>query len=160
MSNMDMQALRSFKIETLLDEHRTLSSFVEREVVTTSLLRCWCVSAWALSVIALLATHTSTLIAFIVIKALVASFWIVDFFLSYYGVIYKMRRLKVRAWINQAADAPEEELETWITPANPFDGLGRSDKIGAVRATLTSPAVQGVYVVIIVATLILALTVV
>ena len=82
--------------------------------------------------------------------------WSVDVLYAYYGDIYKRRRLTVRGWIDALPNASESELATWKTPANPFDGLSRGDKIGAMRGTITSPAVSGVYVVLLLATVALS----
>jgi hypothetical protein len=150
---------RDYKIEALFDEHQSLSSFVEKEIVVTSILRGWVAFAWAVTFAALFAAGTSTVTNALVIFPLTMSFWLVDIFFSYYGVVYKMRRLRIRDWIDHVHSASADEMKTWKTPANPFDALGRTEKVQALRDTLTSPAVQGVYVILDVATLALLATV-
>lgn len=149
---------REFKIEALFDEHQSLSSFVEKEIIVTSVLKGWAATAWALTFVALIAAGAGTLTKVLVVFPMLISFWLVDLFFSYYGVIYKMRRLRVREWIDQAPTACTEEMSGWKTPANPFDGLSRSDKIQALRDTATSPAAQGVYVILDLATIALLIT--
>ena len=43
---MTSDALRDYKRECLLDEHRSLSSFVEKEIVMTTLAKLVTVLAW------------------------------------------------------------------------------------------------------------------
>lgn len=139
--------LREYKRECLLDEHRSLSSFVEKEIVMTTAVKVVAVSAW------LAASGGRSLAA--VLVATVA-LWSVDVLYAYYGDVYKRRRLQVRAWLEALPAAAEADLGSWKTPANPFDGLSRSEKISALAGTLGSPAVSGVYAALIVLAILLA----
>jgi hypothetical protein len=139
--------LREFKKECLLDEHRSLSSFVEKEIVMTTVIKVVTVATW------LVAGGGRPLPAVVVA---ILALWSADVLYAYYGDIYKRRRLTIRAWLEALPGATETELASWKSPANPFDGLSRGDKIGAMRGTVTSPAVSAVYVVLILATLALA----
>jgi hypothetical protein len=130
--------LREYKKECLLDEHRSLSSFVEKEIVMTTVTKLVAVLAWVLAWGRPLPVVVLTVIAL----------WSVDVLYAYYGDIYKRRRLQVRAWLDALPGAGEAELATWKTPANPFDGLSRSEKIGALTGTVASPAVSGIYVLL------------
>ena len=132
--------LREYRRECLLDEHRSLSSFVEKEIVMTTLTKLVAILAW------LAATGTRTLPA---VAVAVLTFWSVDVLYAYYGDVYKRRRFQVRAWLDALPRATEAELGSWKTPANPFDGLSRSEKIAALTGTIGSPAVSGVYVVLV-----------
>jgi len=133
--------LREYKRECLLDEHRSLSSFVEKEITMTTLTKLVAVAAW------LGAAGTRSLPA---IAVAVLALWSVDVLYAYYGDIYKRRRLRVRAWLDELPRATEAELASWKTPANPFDGLSRNEKIAALTGTIGSPAVSGVYVALMV----------
>jgi hypothetical protein len=139
--------LREFKKECLLDEHRSLSSFVEKEIVMTTVVKLVTVASWLIA-----AGGRPVAVVAIGVLAL----WSVDVLYAYYGDVYKRRRLTVRSWIEALPGATETELSSWKTPANPFDGLSRGVKIGALRGTVTSPAVSGVYVALLLATLALA----
>ena len=132
--------LREYKRECLLDEHRSLSSFVEKEITMTTLTKLVAVAAW------LGAAGTRTLPA---IAVAVLALWSVDVLYAYYGDIYKRRRLRVRAWLDELPGATEAELASWKTPANPFDGLSRNHKIAALTGTIGSPAVSGVYIALL-----------
>jgi hypothetical protein len=139
--------LREFKKECLLDEHRSLSSFVEKEIVMTTVTKLVTVGTWLLA-----AGGRPVAVALVAILVL----WSVDVLYAYYGDVYKRRRLTVRAWLDALPNATETELTSWKSPANPFDGLSRGDKIGAMRGTITSPAVSGVYVALLLATVAIA----
>ena len=132
--------LRDYKRECLLDEHRSLSSFVEKEIVMTTLAKLVAVTAW------LAASGTRALPAVVVA---VLALWSVDVLYAYYGDVYKRRRLQVRAWLDALPGATESDLGSWKTPANPFDGLSRNEKVAALTGTIGSPAVSGVYVVLV-----------
>lgn len=138
---------REYKRECLLDEHRSLSSFVEKEIVMTTVIKIVAVVSW------LLATGTRPLPAIVVG---VIALWSVDVLYAYYGDVYKRRRLQVRTWLESLPRASEGDLATWKTPANPFDGLSRSEKISALTGTIASPAVSGVYVALVVLAIVLA----
>jgi hypothetical protein len=140
--------LREYKKECLLDEHRSLSSFVEKEIVMTTLIKVVTVVAW------LMAFGTRPLLA---IEVGVIALWSVDVLYAYYGDVYKRRRLQLRAWLGSLPGATESELAGWKTPANPFDGLSRSEKVSALTGTIASPAVSGVYVALAALTLVLTL---
>src|SRR5262245_20510611 len=112
--------LREYKRECLLDEHRSLSSFVEKEIVVTTLTKIVTTALW------LVAAATRPLPAVVIG---VIALWSIDVLYAYYGDVYKRRRLVVRGWIDALPRATETELESWKTPANPFDGLSRSEKI-------------------------------
>lgn len=139
--------LREFKKECLLDEHRSLSSFVEKEIVMTTVSKLVTVATWLAA-----AAGRPVAVALVGVLAL----WSVDVLYAYYGDIYKRRRLTVRGWLEALPGATETELASWKSPANPFDGLSRGDKIGAMRGTITSPAVSGVYVLLLLATIVLS----
>jgi hypothetical protein len=139
--------LREFKKECLLDEHRSLSSFVEKEIVMTTVIKVVTVATW------LVAGGGRPLPAVVVA---ILALWSADVLYAYYGDIYKRRRLTVRAWLEALPGATETELASWKSPANPFDGLSRGEKIGAMRGTITSPAVSGVYVLLLLATVVLS----
>lgn len=148
-------ALRDYRKECLLDEHRSLSSFVEKEIVTTTLTKLLCITCWMGGLVASSVSGNGTAILPVVAISVLA-FWAVDVLFAYYGVIYKMRRLRVREWLAALPSASAADLSAWKSPANPFDGLSRQDKIGAVSSTLSSPAVTGVYAVLLVLVLALA----
>jgi len=133
---MSTDWLREYKKECLLDEHRSLSSFVEKEIMMTTLIKIVAVSAW------LGASGTRALPA---LAVAILALWSVDVLYAYYGDVYKRRRLQVRAWLDALPRATDSELAAWKTPANPFDGLSRNEKIGALTGTIGSPAVSGVY---------------
>ncbi|MFN2426701.1 MAG: hypothetical protein ABR587_09690 [Candidatus Binatia bacterium] len=133
---MSIEWLREFKRECLLDEHRALSSFVEKEIVMTTATKLVAIAAW------LGAAGSRSLPA---IAVAVLALWSVDVLYAYYGDVYKRRRLQVRAWLDALPHATEAELGSWKSPANPFDGLSRSEKIAALTGTIGSPAVSGVY---------------
>lgn len=157
LSKLDTEQRRAWKRDALFDEHRTLSSFVEREIVATATLRAWAATAWAAAVIALGSTGASLTTFFFVTATLLGVFWLVDFFFSYYGVVYKMRRLQVREWIDQLPTADDESFDAWKSPENPFMALSGAEKKRAMRDTLVSPAVQGAHLLLITATLALIL---
>ena len=137
--------MREYKRECLLDEHRALSSFVEKEIVMTTITKLVAIVGW------LLATGNRPLPA---VVAAVIALWSVDMLYAYYGDIYKRRRLQVRAWLESLPTAGEADLSSWKTPANPFDGLARSQKISALTGTIGSPAVSGVYVLLVLLSLV------
>lgn len=144
---MNSDWLREYKRECLLDEHRSLSSFVEKEIVMTTVTKLVTVAAW------LGAVGTRGLAAAAVA---VLALWSVDVLYAYYGDVYKRRRLQVRAWLEALPGAADSDLGSWKTPANPFDGLSRNEKIAAMTGTLASPAVSGIYVALLLAALVLA----
>lgn len=144
---MNTDWLREYKRECLLDEHRSLSSFVEKEIVMTTVTKLVAVLAW------LGAAGTRALPA---VAVAVIALWSVDVLYAYYGDIYKRRRLQVRAWLEALPTASESEIASWKTPANPFDGLGRNEKIAAMTGTIGSPAVSGVYLVLLAVAVVLA----
>ena len=139
--------LREYKRECLLDEHRALSSFVEKEIVMTTLTKLVAIVAW-------LAASGSRAVPAVAVS--VIALWSVDVLYAYYGDVYKRRRLQVRSWLAALPGATETELAAWKTPANPFDGLSRSEKIAALTGTIGSPAVSGMYVALLVAAVTLA----
>lgn len=144
---MNVDWLREYKRECLLDEHRCLSSFVEKEIVMTTVTKLLAVAAW-------LAGSGSRALPAVAVAAI--ALWSVDVLYAYYGDIYKRRRLQVRAWLEALPGASETELASWKTPANPFDGLSRAEKISAMTGTLGSPAVSGVYLVLLSVAVVLA----
>lgn len=152
---MTMDQLREYKKECLLDEHRSLSSFVEKEIVVTTITKLVCITTWLAGVATAGASGSKASVLPAVAIAVLA-FWSVDVLYAYYGDIYKRRRLRVRAWLESLPGATEAELSSWKTPANPFDGLSRNDKMGAMTGTLTSPAVTGVYAALLVLVLLLS----
>ncbi len=154
----EREALREHKRLCLFDEHQSLSSFVEREISFTAATRNCCIAVWTLLLAAtMLSGVEPSGLPCLMLLVVIAAFYLVDFFYSYFGVIYKMRRLQVRQWINQLPDADLMELQSWSTPANPFDGLTRSDKLRALRDTAKSPVVLAVYGLLAVATALLQL---
>lgn len=140
--------LREYKRECLLDEHRSLSSFVEKEIVMTTVIKIVAVAAW------LAASGARSLPAVVVA---IAALWSVDVLYAYYGDVYKRRRFQLRTWLEALPRATETDLGAWKTPANPFDGLSRSEKISALTGTIGSPAVSGVYAALIVLALALGI---
>lgn len=144
---MNADWLREYKRECLLDEHRSLSSFVEKEIVMTTVTKLVAIVVW------LGASGTRVLPAATVA---VLALWSVDVLYAYYGDIYKRRRLQVRTWLEALPAASETDLASWKTPANPFDGLARNEKIAAMTGTIGSPAVSGVYMVLLVVAVALA----
>jgi hypothetical protein len=139
--------LQQYKRECLLDEHRALSSFVEKEIVMTTVVKLVAVAVWLFGIGA--RPLPAVVVATIVL-------WSVDVLYAYYGDVYKRRRLNVRAWLDALPAATESDLGSWKTPANPFDGLSRSEKISALTGTVGSPAVSGVYVALVVLAIVLA----
>lgn len=137
---MSTDWLREYKRECLLDEHRSLSSFVEKEIVMTTVTKLVAVVAW------LAGTGVRPLPA---VAIAVLALWAVDVLYAYYGDVYKRRRLQVRAWLEELPAAPETGFAAWKTPANPFDGLSRSEKISALTGTVGSPAVSGIYIALL-----------
>ncbi len=144
---MTTDELREYKRECLLDEHRSLSSFVEKEIVMTTAIKVVAIAAWLGS--SAVRPTAAVLVA-------VIALWGVDVLYAYYGDVYKRRRLRVREWLEALPGAKEPELGSWKTPANPFDGLSRSEKISALTGTVGSPAVSAVYAVLLLATVLLA----
>lgn len=144
---MSLEWLREYKRECLLDEHRSLSSFVEKEIVMTTVTKLVAVLAW----LAAAGTRPTAAVAVGVL-----ALWSVDVLYAYYGDVYKRRRFQVRAWLDALPGAPESELASWKTPANPFDGLSRNEKIAALTGTIGSPAVSGVYLVLLAMAVVLA----
>ncbi len=140
--------LREYKRECLLDEHRSLSSFVEKEIVMTTVTKLMAVTLW------LVATGNRSLVA---VEVAVLALWSIDVLYAYYGDVYKRRRLQVRAWLESLPRSPEADVAAWKTPANPFDGLSRSEKISALTGTIASPAVSGVYAALAVMAAVLSL---
>src|SRR6185436_9055660 len=108
-------------------------SFVEKEIVMTTVTKLVTIASW------LLASGTRPLVPVVVA---VLALWSVDVLYAYYGDVYKRRRLQVRAWLDALPKATENEIGPWKTPANPFDGLSRSEKISALTGTVASPAVS------------------
>jgi hypothetical protein len=146
--------IRQFKQASLFAEHDSLSRYVEMELVAVAILRGLAAVAWAVSIGAALGNEArcaeATLLALVPLVAL----WLADVYVSYVGVIYKIRRRQVREWLDGFPAASEKLLAEIRTPANPFDGLGRSEKVGALRDALTSPAVFLVYGLLGVASLV------
>ena len=143
---MSSDWLREYKRECLLDEHRSLSSFVEKEIVMTTLTKLVAIVAWVLAV------GTRPLV---VVAGALLAFWLVDVLYAYYGDVYKRRRFQLRAWLEALPAATEAELASWKTPANPFDGLSRNEKIAALTGTIASPAVSSVYLALLLLALVL-----
>ena len=75
---------------------------------------------------------------------------------AYYGDVYKRRRLQVRLWLDALPNATDADLGGWKTPANPFDGLSRNEKIAALTGTIGSPAVSGIYVALLAMAVVMA----
>ena len=138
--SMNSDWLREYKRECLLDEHRALSSFVEKEIVLTTVTKLVAVVGW------LVAVGNRPVAA---VSVAMVALWSVDVLYAYYGDIYKRRRLQIRSWLEALPRASETDLASWRTPANPFDGLSRGEKIAALTGTVGSPAVSGVYVVLV-----------
>ncbi len=144
---MTSDALRDYKRECLLDEHRSLSSFVEKEIVMTTLAKLVTVLAW------LAAAGARPLPA---VAVAVIALWSIDVLYAYYGDVYKRRRLQVRLWLDALPNATDADLGGWKTPANPFDGLSRNEKIAALTGTIGSPAVSGIYVALLAMAVVMA----
>src|SRR5262245_1666135 len=98
---MNQEELRDYKRDCLLDEHRSLSSFVEKEIVMTTLTKLVTIVAWLFS------SQTHRLPALVAVMAL----WSVDVLYAYYGDIYKRRRLRVREWLEDLPRANTAELD-------------------------------------------------
>lgn len=139
--------LREYKRECLLDEHRSLSSFVEKEIVMTTLTKLVAIALWIFSI------GVRALPAVVIA---VIALWSVDVLYAYYGDVYKRRRLQIRLWLAALPAASESDLSSWRTPANPFDGLSRNEKISALTGTVASPAVSGVYALLLLMSLLLS----
>lgn len=140
-----MNDIRQFKQACLLAEHDSLSRYVEMELVAVALLRGLAAVAWATLVAAGFGREASEAAAGCLALVALVTLWLADVYVSYVGVIYKVRRLKIRQWLDGFPAASDKALNEVRTPANPFDGLARSEKIGALRDALTSPAVFLVY---------------
>ena len=149
-----MNDIRQLKQACLLAEHDALSRYVEQELVAVALLRGLAAVAWSIAMSSGASHGSSQAVAAL---APLAALWLADVFFTYVGVIYKARRLKVRQWIEELPSASEKTLAAWCTPANPFDGLTRAEKIAALRDALTSPAVVLVYAVLASATAVITL---
>ena len=145
-----MEDIKKYKQDCLLDEHRTLSAFVEQEVIATVMCRALAAAAWIIAMMAGAGNGLSPLVIAIIIFPGLLSLWIVDVYFSYVGVIYKVRRLKVRQMLAELPTASSDTVAGWATPINPFDGAAKG---GALRDALTSPWVLVSYAVLEVATL-------
>ena len=95
---MSSDWLREYKRECLLDEHRSLSSFVEKEIVMTTLTKLVAIVAWVLAV------GTRPLPA---VAGAMLAFWLVDVLYAYYGDVYKRRRFQLRVWLEALPTATE-----------------------------------------------------
>ena len=145
-----MEDIKEYKQACLLEEHSTLSGFVEQEVIATVMCRALAAAAWVIAMMVGAGNGLGPLaIAMIVFPGLL-SLWIVDVYFSYVGVIYKVRRLKVRQMLADLPTASADTVAGWATPINPFDGAA---KAGALRDALTSPWVLVSYAVLELATL-------
>jgi len=143
-----VENLRDYKKDCLLAEHATLSTYVEQELVATTLLRGFAAAAWLIAVPSALAVGASKLVVLLAVVIALLALWLSDVWVSYVGVVYKMRRLKVRTWLDELPNTSDHTIETWKSPINPFDGLTRADKTQALRDALFSPAVLLVYVLL------------
>jgi len=152
---MNGDQVREYKLECLLDEHRSLSSFIEKEILMTTVTKIVCIVAWLAGVAAAGISGSSGLVMPAVAIAVIA-LWSVDVLYAYIGDIYKRRRLRVRAWLEELPRASDAEVASWKTPANPFDGVSRSEKMAALSGTLTSPMVTPVYAALLLLVLALA----
>lgn len=146
---MNGEQLREYRRECLLDEHRSLSSFVEKEIVVTTLAKMVAVVSWLAGIGS--RPTAASLVAVLVL-------WWVDVNYAYIGDVYKRRRLQVRAWLEALPKATDQEMAAWKTPANPFDALNRSAKISVLVGTIASPNVSTVYAVLALASVVLALS--
>jgi hypothetical protein len=146
-----VQDIKQYKKDCLLDEHRSLSAYVEQEVVATALCRTLAAAAWIIGMLGVAGTQAGPLsIALVVFPGLIA-LWVVDVYFSYVGVVYKVRRLGVRQMIADLPTASDETVSGWATPINPFDG---ADKKSALRDAALSPWVLLPYAVLEFATLV------
>jgi hypothetical protein len=150
-----VEDLRVYKKECLLAEHAVLSGYVDQELVATSLLRGFAAAAWLIAVPTALAAGAAKLVVLLAVGAFMLALWLSDVWVSYVGVVYKMRRLKVRTWIDELPHTSDQTVEGWKTPVNPFDGLTRGEKTQALRDALASPAVLLVYLLLEVTTWVL-----
>lgn len=145
-----VEDIKEFKQDCLFDEHGTLSAFVEQEVVATALCRALAAAAWIVGMLGIAGEGVGPLsIALVVFPGLIA-LWVVDVYFSYVGVVYKVRRLAVRRMIADLPTESSDEVASWATPVNPFDG---ADKKGALRDALLSPWVLLPYAVLEFATI-------
>jgi len=146
----DVEDIKEYKQDCLLDEHRTLSAFVEQEVVATVLCRAFAAAAWMIGMLVAAGNGLGPLaIAMIVFPGLLA-LWLVDVYFSYVGVVYKVRRLKVRQMLAELPHASHETARGWATPINPFDGAAKGS---ALRDALMSPWILAPYAILESATL-------
>jgi hypothetical protein len=145
-----VEDVKKYKQECLFDEHRTLSAFVEQEVIATVLCRALAAAAWIVGMMTAAGNGLAPLaIAVIVFPGLLA-LWLVDVYFSYVGVIYKVRRLKVRQMLAELPAASDATVAGWATPINPFDGAAKGS---ALRDALLSPWILAPYAVLELATI-------
>lgn len=147
-----MDEIKSYKRDCLIHEHDTLSRFVEREVVATTLARVGGAVAWVVGMALMLSADLSAVEVALVVFPGLAAVWIVDVYFSYLGVIYKVRRLDVRKKLAELPAAAADAVAGWATPVNPFDG---GDKKGALLDAVKSPWVNAPYLLLEVATIVL-----
>jgi len=150
-----MEGIKQHKQACLLAEHGGLSAYVEQEVVATALARSLACASWLIAMFTAFSAGLDWYVVLVAVLVTTGALWLLDVYVSYVGVVYKMRRLKVRAWLDEWPQASDELVAGWTTPANPFDGLSRSDKMSALKDALTSPAVFVVYAVLEVGTVVL-----
>lgn len=156
MSTYQPDEVRAYKHECLMDEHQSLSSFVEKEVVMTAVIRAVCAASWVIGLGLLVQAKAGSTTILVSLLGAILSFWIVDLFYAYTGVVYKMRRKQIREWLHELPAASDDVVASWYSPANPFDTLGRSDKMQALKDTVTSPPVLAPYAVLEVATILIS----
>lgn len=145
-----MEDIKQYKQDCLLDEHRTLSAFVEQEVIATVLCRVLAAAAWIIGMLTAASNGLGLLSMAIIVFPGLLALWLVDVYFSYVGVIYKVRRLHVRQMLAELPKATNETVTGWATPINPFDGAA---KTAALRDALTSPWVLAPYAILELATL-------
>jgi len=146
-----VEDVKKYKQDCLFDEHRTLSAFVEQEVIATVLCRALAAAAWIIGMMTAAGNGVAPLaIAAIVFPGLLA-LWLVDVYFSYVGVVYKVRRLKVRRLLSEFPKASVDTVAGWATPINPFDGAAKGS---ALRDALLSPWVLAPYAVLELATVV------
>lgn len=146
-----MEDIKEYKQDCLFDEHRTLSAFVEQEVIATVLCRAFAAAAWIVAMMSAASNGVSPLAIAVVIFPGLLALWLVDVYFSYVGVVYKVRRLKVRQMLADFPAASADTVAAWATPINPFDGAAKGS---ALRDAVMSPWVLAPYALLELATIV------
>ncbi len=132
--------VKQFKRECILAEHENLSRVVEKELLATAVLRAAALAAYMVAAAVAIAQDFSVMAILITIVPASLGLWLADVWLSYVGVIYKMRRKQLRGWIAGMPAADDATIESWKSPVNPFDVIVGPEKKQALRDAIVSPA--------------------